>query len=88
MNNDITFINVEHPTHYTQGNIECIDALASATCNLKGIEAVCTANAIKYLWRQKNKNHIEDLRKAKWYIEYLIKYYEEAEGEQNATSGD
>ena len=70
---------VEHPSHYCQGGIECIDALASATINLKGIEAVCTANAIKYLWRQKNKNHIEDLKKAKWYIDYLIKHYEEAE---------
>lgn len=43
--------NVNHPIHYTQGGIECIDALAAATINLQGLEAVCTANAIKYLWR-------------------------------------
>lgn len=43
--------NVNHPKHYTQGVVECIDALAAATINLKGIDAVCTANAIKYLWR-------------------------------------
>lgn len=64
--------NVNHPTHYTAGGIECIDALKAATVNLTGIEAVCTANAIKYLWRWKNKNGAEDLKKAKWYIDRLI----------------
>lgn len=64
---------VNHPSHYTQGGIECIDALEAATVNLKGIEAVCTANAIKYLWRWKEKGGIEDLEKSKWYIDRLIK---------------
>lgn len=64
--------NVNHPSHYTQGGVECIDALAAATVNLQGIEAVCTANAIKYLWRWKQKNGVEDLKKAKWYIDKLI----------------
>lgn len=64
--------NVNHPNHYTQGNVECIEALKAATSNLKGIEAICTANAIKYLWRWKDKNGIEDLNKAKWYIDRLI----------------
>lgn len=62
---------VNSPAHYCQGSIECIEALAAATVNLKGIEAVCTANAIKYLWRWKEKNGVEDLRKARWYINYL-----------------
>lgn len=61
-----------NPSHYKQGEIECIDALAAATANLKGIEAVCTANAIKYLWRWKEKNGMEDLKKAQWYINRLI----------------
>lgn len=64
---------VNHPSHYTQGGIECIDALEAATINLKGIEAVCTANAIKYLWRWKEKGGIEDLEKSKWYIDRLTK---------------
>lgn len=64
--------NVNHPAHYTAGGIECIDALAAATEGLHGIEAVCTANAIKYLWRWKRKNGTEDLQKAIWYIERLI----------------
>lgn len=67
---------VNHPAHYTQGGIECIDALEAATVNLKGIEAVCTANAIKYLWRWKEKGGIEDLEKSKWYIDRLIKKME------------
>lgn len=63
---------VNHPQHYTQGGIECIDALEAATVGLTGIEAVCTANAIKYLWRWKFKNGAEDLKKAIWYIERLL----------------
>lgn len=65
--------NVNHPSHYTQGGVECIEALKAATVNLKGIEAVCTANAIKYLWRWKEKNGVEDLKKAIWYIQRLVK---------------
>ena len=63
---------VNSPEHYRQGGIEAIDAIAAATAELRGIEAVCTANAIKYLWRWKRKNGIEDLRKSKWYLERLI----------------
>ena len=63
---------VINPNHYRQGSVECIDALEAATVNLKGIEAVCTANAIKYLWRWKEKNGAEDLRKSQWYITKLL----------------
>lgn len=69
--------NVNHPTHYTSGKIECIDALESATTGLTGIEAVCTANVIKYLWRWKQKNGTEDLRKARWYLDRLIAVQED-----------
>lgn len=62
---------VNHPAHYTQGGIECIDALAAATVGLSGIEAVCTANAMKYLWRWKHKNGAEDIDKAIWYLQRL-----------------
>ena len=61
-----------NPNHYKQGGVECIDALEAATVNLTGIEAVCTANAIKYLWRWKEKNGKEDLNKAIWYINRLL----------------
>ena len=65
--------NVNHPSHYTQGAIECIDAIKEATKGLFGIEAVCTANIIKYVWRWKFKNGVEDLHKAEWYLQRLIK---------------
>ena len=70
---------VSHPKHYTQGGIECIDALKAATVGKRGIEAVCVANVIKYLWRYEEKNGIEDVRKAKWYIERLLKELEESQ---------
>lgn len=69
--------NVNHPSHYTQGKIECIDAIESATVNKTGLDAVCTANIIKYIWRCENKNGLEDLKKAQWYLEKLIKHNEQ-----------
>ena len=69
--------NVNHPSHYTQGGIECIDALKAATVGKTGIEAVCVANVIKYLFRYENKNGLEDVRKAQWYINRLIQELEE-----------
>lgn len=70
---------VNHPQHYTQGGIECIDALKAATVGKRGIEAVCVANIIKYCWRYEEKNGIEDVRKAKFYIERLLKELEESQ---------
>lgn len=66
--------NVNHPSHYTSKNngVECIVAIESAVESLTGIEAVCTANCIKYLWRWKQKNGLEDLLKAEWYLKKLI----------------
>lgn len=60
-----------NPDHY-QGKVECIDAIESATENLTGMEAVCTANAIKYLWRWKKKGGRQDLEKARWFINKLL----------------
>jgi len=72
---------VNSPSHYRQGGIECIDAIAVAVNGLSGMEAVCTANAIKYLWRWKLKNGVEDLKKSQWYIAKLIEVC------QNDTAG-
>jgi len=69
--------NVNHPSHYTQGSIECIDAITEATKHLLGIAAVCVANIIKYVWRYPFKNGVEDLYKARWYLDELIKHEEE-----------
>ena len=64
--------NVEHPEHYNVGAIECIDSIEAATESLSGFEGFCAGNAIKYLWRWKHKGGVEDLEKAKWYIDKLI----------------
>ena len=69
--------NVNHPNHYTKGGIECIEAIKAATESLVGMEAVCTGNAIKYLWRWKWKNGTEDIKKAIWYLNRLLKEMEE-----------
>ena len=64
--------NVEHPEHYNAGAVECIDGIEAATESLSGFEGFCVGNAIKYLWRWKHKGGVEDLEKAKWYIDKLI----------------
>jgi hypothetical protein len=63
---------VNQPPHYTGGAVECIDAIAEATKDLSGIEAHCTACAIKYLWRWKKKGGAEDLKKSRWYINRML----------------
>lgn len=65
--------NVNHPSHYqTKNGMETIDVIDAFTEGMEGIEAVCTGNALKYLCRWKKKNGVEDLEKARWYINKLI----------------
>lgn len=68
---------VNHPTHYNQGKVECIDAMAAATVNKRGIEAICVSNVIKYLFRYETKNGLEDVKKAQFYLNRLIKELED-----------
>ena len=63
---------VNHPQHYTRGNIECIDAIDAAVAFLPADEAVCVANVIKYVWRYRCKTPVESLKKARWYLDRLI----------------
>ena len=55
-----------------QGTVECLDAIESATTGLEGIEAVLTGQVMKYMWRWKRKNGLEDLQKAQFYLNRLI----------------
>ena len=66
-----------NPDNYQRDGMECIDAIAAAVQNLSGIDAYCTGSAIKYLWRWKEKNGAEDLRKAIWFIAYIADQTEE-----------
>ena len=78
--------NVTHPSHYTQGKVECIDAIEAAVTGLTGMEAVCTGHVVRYIWRWKYKNGLEDLRKCRYYLDRLIERVEglikEAEDER------
>lgn len=71
---------VNHPSHYTQGDIECIDAI-EASMSLEAFCGYLKGNAQKYLWRYENKGKlIEDLQKAQWYISKLIDTRKKKEG--------
>jgi hypothetical protein len=73
---------VDHPNHYqSETGLEAIDVIEAFTFDLKGIEAFCTGNALKYLCRWKGKNGKTDLKKARWYINRLIDHIEKLEKE-------
>lgn len=73
---------VNHPEHYiTKNGLETIDVIDAFTEGLEGTEAVCTGNILKYVCRWKKKNGVEDLKKAKWYLNHLISILEGAESE-------
>lgn len=67
---------VSHPDHYKSGKYEVIDIIDEFTKGLEGTEAVCTANAIKYILRWKKKNGIQDVKKAIWYLTHLVEHLE------------
>lgn len=64
--------NVNHPSHYNQGGIEVWDVISAFTKDLDGAEAFYAGNVIKYVLRWNHKNGIEDLEKAKVYIDKII----------------
>ena len=71
---------VSHPEHYTQGGIECIDAIR-ASMDPCDFASYCKGNVIKYLWRYQLKNGTEDLRKAAVYLDWMIEAEEKAAAE-------
>lgn len=71
-NNNISKVNnVEHPKHYSGScSLECIDVMR-IIFGSRAVNYFCLLNAFKYLWRHKNKNGEEDLKKARWYLDYI-----------------
>ena len=63
-----------NPSHYKQGNIEVIEFILDQNLNYMD------GNVVKYITRYKHKNGLEDLKKARWYINRII---EEKENEDN-----
>lgn len=71
---------VNHPSHYIASNgLEAINVIKAFTEDLEGYEAVATGNALKYILRWKKKNGIEDIKKAIFYLNDLVKTLEEKE---------
>ena len=62
---------VNHPSHYTQGGIECIDAMKSAF-GADELAVYCKIAAFKYIWRCELKNGSEDVKKAIWYLQKFL----------------
>lgn len=67
--------NVNSPKHYNFGSIEVIDAIEDWDL---GFHA---GNVVKYVARYRHKNGLEDLRKARWYLDRLIQNLEKADVE-------
>jgi len=62
---------VNHPPHYKQGDIECIDAIKAALGD--GYKYYLQGSIIKYIWRFEHKeNPVQDLQKSSWYLDRLI----------------
>ena len=73
---------VNHPDHYkSETGLEVIDVIEAFTFDLKGIEATDTGNILKYVCRWRKKNGLQDLKKARWYIDHLINHVEKIEKE-------
>ncbi len=63
---------VNSPAHYASGGIECIDAI-EASMTPEEFQGYCKGNLIKYTWRYRDKGGTQDLQKARWYLDRLIK---------------
>lgn len=67
---------VNHPNHYTFGEIEVIDYIRDKMTPDE-FQGYCMGNILKYVSRHKHKNGVEDLRKAQVYLGWLIESEEE-----------
>lgn len=75
---------VDHPPHYqSETGLEVIEVIEAFTFDLKGIEATDTGNILKYICRWKGKNGLQDLKKARWYLNHLIDHMEKLEKEND-----
>ena len=70
---------VNHPPHYTEGGIECIEAIEAALTT-EEFRGYCKANCLKYIWRERHKGETESLKKARWYLDRLIQLDEAQNG--------
>ena len=71
---------VNNPPHYNKYGVECIEAIQSATG--EGYEYYLQGNIIKYLWRYRYKDGVQDLEKAQWYLSRLIEVKKKTDSDQ------
>ena len=76
---------VNHPSHYCTGKYECIEVMTEVF-GKKAVQDFCRCNAFKYLYRSDRKNGIEDIKKARWYINKFIDLEEELKDEKNTDT--
>ena len=67
--------NVNNPAHYGTGSIECIEYIKDFLTD-EELTGYYRGNVAKYLHRWRYKNGVEDLKKARWYLEALIQQQE------------
>jgi len=67
---------INHPSHYTYGDIEIMDFIEQVTKDYKPELAFAIGNAIKYISRANRKNGKEDLDKARWYLNRVFEKWE------------
>lgn len=67
--------NVNHPEHYTSGKIEVIKIIEDQLTS-EEYRGYIKGQVIKYITRERHKNGLEDLKKARWYLDRLIKKME------------
>lgn len=75
---------VNHPSHYTQGGIECIQAMEAAF-GVAQRAVYCKIAAFKYLWRCDPKNGSEDIKKAIWYLNKYLELTERTDNDDTAN---
>ena len=77
---------VNHPSHYESGQFECIEVMMETQGKI-AVQSFCICNAFKYLYRHRNKNGLEDVKKALWYINKFIEL-EESKCTDTHTKGE
>jgi len=68
---------VNKPAHYNNGKVECIEAIDASMTDVE-FRGYLKGNVLKYVWRYLYKGKpLEDLKKARWYLDRLIESYEQ-----------
>ena len=78
---------VNHPSHYTFGDIEVIDYIRDKLTS-KEFQGYCEGNVLKYVSRWRHKGGVEDLKKAEVYLKWMIESAERLDPKEYGPLGD